>query len=216
MIWLRQACRAGLRSLVDFLRSAAGSDSRQDPRVRIGAHTYGVSHRTVQLFLPDARVAIGKYCSVAEGVRLICGEHPVTRVSTFPFGILPFVERAAEQDPVTKGPIVIGNDVWLGTNAMVLSGVTVGDGAVVAAGAVVTRDVPPYAVAAGVPARVIRMRFTPEQIENLLQIAWWNWPEERIRAQIELFYGDVDTFIRAQTVGERDVASTAELATHAA
>jgi acetyltransferase-like isoleucine patch superfamily enzyme len=187
--------------------------------VRIGEHTYGIFHKTVKLFGPDDRVTIGKYCSIAEGVKLICGEHSTTLVSTFPLGILPFVKNVPEVDSITKGPIVLGSDVWVGTNAMVLSGVTVGDGAVIAAGAIVTHDVPPYAVVAGVPARVIRMRFTAEQIESLLRIAWWDWSEDRIGAHIELFYGDVDAFIRAQTVDVYEMASavsTPAPAAHAA
>lgn len=203
---LRKTCLRCIRRVIDWIRTADESHPRRDPRVRIGEHTYGISHRTVKLFGPDDRVTIGKYCSIAEGVKLICGEHPTALVSTFPLGILPFVKSVPEIDSITKGPIAVGNDVWIGTNALVLSGVSVGDGAVVAAGAVVTHDVPPYAVVAGVPARVIRMRFAPEQIESLRRIAWWHWPEDRINANIELFYRGVDTFIRAQQADEGDMA----------
>jgi len=105
---------------------------------------------------------------------------------------------------------VIGNDVWLGRNSLVLSGVTIGDGAVVAAGAVVTSDIPAYAIAGGVPAKVIRYRFTPEQIAALLRIRWWDWPDEAIVAEVDLLCGgNIDEFIRrndpalpgAQTAG---------------
>ena len=211
MALLRKTCLKCVRWMVEWIRSADESHPRRDPRVRIGEYTYGIAHRTVKLFGPDDRVAIGKYCSIAEGVKFICGEHTTTLVSTFPMGILPFVKSVPEVDAITKGPIVIGNDVWLGTNAIVLSGVTVGDGAVVAAGAVVTRDVPPYAVVAGVPARVIKMRFSAEQIESLLRIEWWNWPEERIKANIELFYGDVDAFVRAQQTEGYDAMSAVDI-----
>ena len=198
MIRFRRTCVRGVRWVIDWIRSADESHPRRDPRVQIGAHTYGISHRTMKLFGPDDRVTIGKYCSIAEGVKFICGEHSTSLVSTYPLGILPFVESVPEIDSITKGPIAVGNDVWIGTNAIVLSGVTVGDGAVVAAGAVVTRDVPPYAMVAGVPARVIKMRFTVEQIESLLRIAWWHWPEDRIKANIGLFYSGVDAFTRVQ------------------
>ena len=83
-----------------------------------------------------------------------------------------------------KGDIVIGNDVWIGYEAVILAGVTIGDGAVIGARAVVTKDIPPYTIVGGVPAKPIRKRFTQETIDLLLKIKWWNWPEERIRQHI--------------------------------
>ena len=82
----------------------------------------------------------------------------------------------------------IGHDVWIGANALILPEVTIGDGAVIAAGAVVTRDVPPYAIVGGVPARVIRYRFSPEMIDAFLEIKWWDWPLEKIKENFDLFY----------------------------
>jgi chloramphenicol O-acetyltransferase type B len=168
-----------------------------DPRVQIGKHSYGIERSSIKLFSPGDRVIIGKYCSVAAGVRFVCGEHSTSRVTTFPLRTLLFNETPENRDAISKGPIVVGNDVWIGTNAVILSGVTVGHGAVIGAGAVITRDVPPYAVVGGVPAKVIKMRFRPDQIESLLDIAWWDWPEERLRANRTLFYGDIDAFIDA-------------------
>lgn len=83
-----------------------------------------------------------------------------------------------------KGDIVIGNDVWIGYEAVILAGVTIGDGAVIGARAVVTKDIPPYTIVGGVPAKPIRKRFSQETIDLLLKIKWWNWPEERIRQHI--------------------------------
>lgn len=111
--------------------------------------------------------------------------HNAQRTTTY------FVERnllrvAASKDAeCSRGPIVIGNDVWLGASAQVMSGVTIGDGVVVGAGAIVTHDVPAYAVVGGNPARLIRYRFNPETISDLLALRWWNWPEDRLRAEAE-------------------------------
>ena len=171
----------------------------------IGAWTYGA---------PDiqdwggATVRIGKFCSIAQGVTILLGgEHRVEWVSTYPFDA--FVEKAPPPyaSDRGKGDVVIGNDVWIGREALILSGVKVGDGAVIASRAVVVKDVPPYAIVGGNPAKVIRFRFEPGQIEALLQLRWWDWPIERIRqSQRELMAGDIDGFIArhgAEPVGGR-------------
>ena len=99
--------------------------------------------------------------------------------------------------PVSKGDVVIGNDVWIGRGVVILSGVRVGNGAVIGAGAVVTKDVPPYAIVAGNPARIIRYRFSPEQIEELEQIAWWSWPDKEIERAIPLLLSsDIEAFLK--------------------
>lgn len=164
-------------------------------QMQIGEYTYGVRRESFFPYHPDDRVVIGKYCSIADGVRFVFGEHRLDAVSTFPFKALCFGELA-HSEAASKGHIVLGNDVWIGVNAIILSGVKVGHGAAIAAGAVVTNDVPPYAIVGGVPAKVIRYRFTPDQIEALLRIEWWNWPIEKIRENLSLFYGDVNNFIQ--------------------
>ena len=96
----------------------------------------------------------------------------------------------------TKGDVTIGNDVWVGRNVMILSGVTIGDGSVIGAGSVVTSDVPPYAIAAGNPARIIRLRFDVKTVERLLQIKWWNWSIEKVLANLPyLLSNDSEKFI---------------------
>ncbi len=114
-----------------------------------------------------------------------------------------------------EGGVIIGNDPWLGTECVILSGVTIGDGAAVAARAVVTRDVPPYAIVAGVPARVIRMRFGESIVRRLLEVCWWNWDDATIESYLPLMLSeDVETFLdRAETQPcERSQISPMELA----
>jgi virginiamycin A acetyltransferase len=104
--------------------------------------------------------------------------------------------HAPHADALSKGDIAVGHDVWIGVGAMILSGVKIGNGAIVAAGAVVTKDVPPYSIVGGVPAKVIRMRLSDSQIAALEKIQWWSWPPEKVKANLEYFYGDVDAFIQ--------------------
>jgi acetyltransferase-like isoleucine patch superfamily enzyme len=168
------------------------------PQVQVGRHTYGLRRESIFIYHPDDRVVIGRFCSIADGVRFVLGEHRLDCVTTFPlrancFGDLPHA------DARSKGLIQVGNDVWIGVNAVILSGVQIGDGAVVAAGAVVARDAPPYAIVGGVPARIIKYRLRPDQIEALLNIRWWDWPLDEIEENLPLFYGDVDLFIRTHS-----------------
>ena len=136
------------------------------------------------------RLIIGKFCSIACGAKFILNSanHSLSSLSTYPFPIF-FEEWKLDVKNITeawdnKGDIVIGNDVWIGYEAVILAGVTIGDGAVIGARAVVTKDIPPYTIVGGVPAKPIRKRFTQETIDLLLKIKWWNWPEERIRQHI--------------------------------
>lgn len=169
-----------------------------DQRIRIGRFTYGGA--TFKLWSAGERVEVGAFCSFAEDVLIFGGgEHRLDWVTTHPLRIA-FNSSGAGQDghPHSKGPTRIGNDVWIGHGAMVLSGVTIGDGACIGAGAVVSKDVPPYTIAAGNPAIVMRSRFSDAQIAQLLHIAWWNWPIDRIK-QFEalLCSSDIDAFIVA-------------------
>ena len=133
------------------------------------------------------RLKIGKFCSIACGARFLfnSANHTMNSLSTYPFPIF-FEEWGLDVKDITsawdnKGDIVIGNDVWIGYEAVILSGVTIGDGAVIGARALVTKDVPPYTIAGGVPAKPICRRFPEEQISALLKMQWWNWPEEKIK-----------------------------------
>jgi acetyltransferase-like isoleucine patch superfamily enzyme len=141
-------------------------------------------------------VTVGKYCSINEhAYAFLGGNHAPHHVSTFHFHRLMGLPGDLEQ-PLSNGPIVVGNDVWIGWEAVVMSGVTVGDGAVVAARAVVTRDVAPYEIVGGVPASHVRWRFNQEVREALLRIRWWEWPTEKVIEHVaELQSDDLGGFI---------------------
>lgn len=137
------------------------------------------------------KLVIGKFCSIARGAKFIfnSANHTLDSLATYPFCLF-YEEWGLDKKDVTrawdnKGDIRIGNDVWIGYEAVILAGVTVGDGAIVAARAVVTKDVPPYTIVGGVPAKNIRKRFDENTIRSLLQIQWWNWSHEKIASSIE-------------------------------
>lgn len=145
----------------------------------IGDGTYG---RPNVLFWPQATLRIGKYCSIAnDATILLGGEHHLEWITTYPFNVLRDEARHLPGYPLTRGDVTIGNDVWIGVGTCILSGITIGNGAVIAAGSMVTRDVEPYEVVGGNPARHIKTRFAPEIVEDLLNIAWWDWDEARIQ-----------------------------------
>lgn len=175
---------------------AAGYPFRYD----VGDYTYGSP--AVLWWGEDAGLTIGRYCSIAGGVSIFLGgNHRTDWVTTFPFGVLDPVAAGHSGHPATDGDVCIGNDVWLADSCRIMSGVTIGDGACVASAALVTRNVPPYAIVGGVPARVIRMRFSPEHVAALLEIRWWDWAEERIQALYDrMLSSDIDGFIAAARV----------------
>jgi len=123
------------------------------------------------------KCVIGKYCAFGDGIRIITNSHNLCKAN-----IQGSLDRRHSfgDSFVSKGPVVIGNNVWIGDAAIILSGVNISDGAVIGAGSVVTRDIPPFAVAVGNPARVIKKRFSEKIITQLLQVRWWDWSEEKI------------------------------------
>ena len=171
------------------------------PQYEVGHGSYG--DLSVIEFGEGAVVRIGAYCSFARGCQVFLGgEHRTDWVTTYPFSALDRRFASISGHPRTRGDVTIGNDVWMGREAMVMSGVTIGDGAVIGARAVVTRDVPPYGIVAGNPATLVRHRFAPEVVERLLAIAWWRWPAERVERAVPLLLNtDIEAFLKAAEDG---------------
>jgi virginiamycin A acetyltransferase len=155
--------------------------------ISVGKYTYG--HRPL-CYKNSPVAAIGAFCSFGPNIGLSMGNHPVNLVSTSPVFYLDkwgIVTETRNDVLPPDGPIHIGHDVWIGIDATLLSGINIGNGAVIAAGAVVTRDVPPYAIMGGVPAKLIRYRFDEPTISRLLASKWWTWPDEKLRAEAASF-----------------------------
>jgi acetyltransferase-like isoleucine patch superfamily enzyme len=161
-------------------------------KYRIGKHTYGKPK--VHDWEDGTKLIIGDYSSIAEEVTILLGgNHRMDWVTTYPFPAFPEKWPNAAKikgHPSSKGDVIIGNDVWIGFGCTILSGVKIGDGAVVAARSVVTKDVPPYAIVGGVPAKVIKYRFNEDIIEKLLKLKWWNWKEDKIKKNMKLLCSD--------------------------
>lgn len=137
-------------------------------------------------------LSIGAFCSIAEDVGIfvgIHGRHTVDYVSTYPIGMIfgKSEKKAASKTSLGNMSVSIGNDVWIGRGALIMAGVTIGDGAIIAARAVVTKDVPPYGVVGGVPAKLLKMRFPPPVIKKLMMLQWWNWSDELIQERLDFF-----------------------------
>jgi len=163
----------------------------------IGAHTYHGHAFDAREYRQGAPITIGRYCSIADDVLILNGgEHFTDRVSTYPFP--PMGMGGNEPEGFTRGPVTIGNDVWIGARVTILSGVTIGDGAVIGACSCVTRDVPAYAVASGVPAKVRRYRFDEDTRARLVASRWWERTDREVRALAPLLEGtDADALLRA-------------------
>ncbi len=193
---------------VGFLRNLV-----KNPLIQVGEYTYyddpaGPEHfeRNVLYHYPfiGDRLVIGRFCAIATGVKFIMNgaNHPLDGFSTYPFWIFGGGwERfmPADHNDASRGDTVVGNDVWIGYEATLLPGVTIGDGAIIAAKAVVTRDVPPYAVVGGNPARVLRMRFDEDTVARLLALRWWDWDIARISRHIDkITAADLDALEAAE------------------
>jgi acetyltransferase-like isoleucine patch superfamily enzyme len=165
--------------------------------VTMGRHTYGHDAGTFCVFMKGASIAVGAFCSIGPEARILAGsEHITSRATTFPLNALLF-ERSGDNslDAIDRGTTRVGNDVWLGLGAIVLSGICVGDGAVIGAGAVVSKSVPPYAVVAGNPAQLLRYRFDVDTRRRLLELQWWEWSDEEIAALRAPFMSDIGSFL---------------------
>lgn len=185
-----------------------------NPNIQVGEYTFyhdfandprDFQRNNVLYHYPinNDKLVIGRFCSIACGAKFIMtsANHTLNSVSTYPFPIM-YDEWGYQMDVTAawdnRGDIVIGNDVWIGYEAVVLSGVTIGDGAIIGARAVVTKDVPPYTIVGGVPAKPIRPRFDAETIKALLALQWWRWPPEKIARNIPLIQaGDIQGLTNA-------------------
>ena len=146
--------------------------------VKVGPFTYGFENIAIKQWNEGAALTIGKFCSIAPNITIFLGgNHRTDWITTFPFGHI-FTEQlgghSIEGHPITNGEVFIGNDVWIGYGATIMSGITIGDGAVISANATVVRDVKPYEIVGGNPAKLIKKRFTEEVILLLIELSWWN------------------------------------------
>lgn len=184
----------------------------KNPQIEIGAYTYYDDpedsedfERNVLYLFPfiGDRLVIGKYCAIARGARFIMNgaNHKMSGLSTYPFYIFAGGwERVAPglSELPNRGDTVVGNDVWIGYEALVMPGVHIGDGAIVASRSVVTSDVPPYSVVGGNPARVLKRRFPDDVVAALLEIAWWDREADWITRHLEAIVGaDIDALRQA-------------------
>lgn len=159
----------------------------------VGRYTYGYRY----IDYPCVK-KIGAFCSIAAGQTIVPNDHRTDWVTTSPIcsmEVFKFVKKNLNMEycPPEKREIIIGNCVWIGANCIIFQGVTIGDGAVIGAGSIIRRDVPPYAVVVGVD-RIIKYRFSQEIINKLLKIQWWNWSDDKIRENIKFMY-DIEKFV---------------------
>ena len=172
--------------------TSVGSYMFPDAVVTVGGYTYGRLNVQSLYATPDERLIIGNYVSIASDSLFLLGmNHPTDTFTTFPLRS-KFVSRSSK-DALSRGPIIIEDEVWIGSNAVIMSGVTIGRGAVIAAGSIVTKSVKPYHIVGGNPAKTIRRRFTVEVIEEMKKLKLIDIPVERIKKNIDLMYQRIET-----------------------
>ena len=196
----------GIRSsLSKILRQLGLKDEfelpKRYPNHRFGSGTYG--NLIIRDFLGVDAVSVGSYTSIGPGVQIMLGaDHRVDWVTTYPFNINWPEFSDIGGHPKSNGSVFIGSDVWIGLETVIMSGVTIGDGAVIGARSVVTKDIPPYAIAVGSPAKVIKYRFDPSIVERLEKIKWWTWSETTIRKAVpDLLSLKIEEFCDAAEAG---------------
>ncbi len=168
-------------------------------KISVGQHTYGGIHALI--FNEESELKIGSFCSIAPEVMfLVSADHGLSCMSTFPFRVKIMNE---ELEGISKGDIVVEDDVWIGYRSVIMSGVHIGQGAIVAAGSVVTKDVPPYAVVGGVPAKIIKYRFSEDVCKELLRLDYSKLNSSVIKEHIEELYQEIRTIEDAKRVVDR-------------
>lgn len=178
-----------------------------NPEIQIGDYTYYYDNNPEKfekenvILIFACKLIIGKFCQIAQGTKFIMSgaNHQMEGFSTYPFEI--FGGEWASHIPKyrSKGDTVIGNDVWFGYNAVIMPGVKIGNGAIIGACSVVTKDVPPYTIVGGNPAKIIRPRFSQEVIDQLEEIQWWNWEEQKITRNLKAIVGSDLNVIKSCT-----------------
>lgn len=170
----------------------------KNPQIIVGDYTYYDDPEDIYSFEKNVlylfdfmqdKLIIGKFCQIATGVKFIMNgaSHAMDGISTYPFKLMGKAWKGASMNAISKGDTIIGNDVWIGNSATIMQGVKVGHGAIIGTNSLVTKDIEPYTIVGGNPARVIRKRFDEEAIELLLRAAWWDWPIEKITDNLESF-----------------------------
>jgi acetyltransferase-like isoleucine patch superfamily enzyme len=170
-------------------------DNPQYSNYTIGRFTYG--DPLVLEWGEGMTLKVGSFCSISANVTILLGgNHRGDWITTFPFNVIFEEFTHIEGHPSSNGNVIIGNDVWIALNALILSGVTIGDGAIIAANSVVTKDIEPYTIVGGNPAKKIKNRFDNKTIEDLLKIKWWDWELEKIKSIIPLMLStDTQAFL---------------------
>ena len=164
--------------------------------------TYFDRHVNIITWSDQYKVHLGKYNSIGRDCNFFLhANHRADWVTTTSQLLGPVTPEIADMHmnmghPTCKGDIHVGNDVWIGATSTIMSGITIGDGAIIGAGSMVTKDVPPFAIVAGNPSKIVKYRFTEEQIEKLLQISWWDWEEDKIKDNaMSMWSSNIDDFI---------------------
>jgi virginiamycin A acetyltransferase len=177
----------------------------KSPQVIVGEYTYYDDPEDVYNFEKNIhylydfmqdKLVIGKFCQIATGVRFIMNgaNHAMEGVSTYPFKVFGKSWGNVSMNAISKGDTIVGHDVWIGNSATLMPGITVGDGAIIGTNSLVTKDVAPYSIVGGNPAKIIRKRFADETIEFLLTLQWWHWTPEKITENLAaITTGDIDT-----------------------
>lgn len=182
-----------------FLRNRKELSARY-PQYKIGRGSYGPLR--IETFGDASRLEIGAFCSIANGATvLLGGEHRSDWISTYPFDQKYLLNRRLPHSSFAKGDVIIGNDVWIGHDVLILSGTEIGDGAIIAARSVLRGKVEPYSIYAGIPARLVRLRFKEEEIKSLIKIRWWDWDDLKIAEESHLLTsGNIELFIKNNIV----------------
>lgn len=166
-------------------------------RLDLDTNSYASDAIDIKCFRQPVTIKVGKYTSLGSCTFVVDGDHAVHYASTYPFKEFGLSKTAPDNKGPEKAPPAVGNDVWIGDDAYIYAGVVVNDGAVVAGNSVVTKSVPPYAVVAGNPARIVKYRFSEEMIQRFLDVQWWHFPDEFVHGTLGPLIADPEEFLKA-------------------